>query len=475
MSTTVTAPPPAGETRRAPARPHTVVMVLAFSGIIVSLMQTVVVPLVPTLPALLGASAADTAWAVTATLLAGAVATPTVGRLGDMYGKRRMLLLSIGLQVTGSVCCALAGNLPMMVIGRALQGFAAGVIPLGISIMRDVLPRDRLGSGTALMSGSLGVGGALGLPASALLIEQADWHVMFWVTAGLGLASGVLIATVVPGSPVRTGGRFDLPGAIGLSVALLCLLLAISKGADWGWTSGPTLGLACAAVVVLVIWGRWELRSPAPLVDLRTNARRQVLLTNLASAVFGFAMFAMSLVVPQLLQAPAATGHGLGQTILVTGLVMAPNGLIMMAMSPVSARISAAAGPKVTLMTGAVVVACGYGLGTVLMGQIWQLMLFTSIIGAGIGLAYGAMPALIMAAVPVSQTASANSLNTLMRSVGTSSSSAITGAVLAGLTISVGGVSVPSEAGFRIVLAVGALAALTALAVAAFLPKHRGD
>ncbi|MBB3053009.1 MFS family permease [Prauserella isguenensis] len=471
MSPTATAQP-ADEKTPAPAPSQAIVMVLAFSGILVSLMQTLVVPLVPTLPALLGASPADTAWAITATLLAGAVATPTVGRLGDMYGKRRMLLLSIGLQIAGSVFCALAGNLPMMVIGRTLQGLAAGVIPLGISIMRDVLPRERLGSGTALMSGSLGVGGALGLPASAFLIERADWHVMFWVAAALGLAAGVLITMLVPESPVRVGGRFDLPGAVGLSIALLCLLLAISKGADWGWADGSTLGLLAVAVMVLALWGRWELRADNPLVNLRTTARRQVLLTNIASVVFGFAMFSMSLVVPQLLQAPEATGHGLGQTILVTGLVMAPNGLIMMAMSPVSARISATAGPKVTLMTGAVVVACGYGLGTVLMGEIWQIMIFTCIVGAGIGLAYGAMPALVMAAVPVSETASANSLNTLMRSVGTSTSSAITGVVLASMTISVGGTAVPSEGGFRLVLAVGALAAIAALCVAAFLPKR---
>src|SRR4051794_14809129 len=229
-------------------RPNVVVVALAFGGIVVSLMQTLVIPLVPRLPELLGASAADATWVITATLLASAVATPVVGRLGDMYGKRRMLLVSLVLLVAGSVVAALSDSLVPMVIGRVLQGLAAGVIPLGISIMRDELPAERLGAATAMMSASLGVGGALGLPASALLVENTDWHVLFWTAAGLGVVVTALVVALVPESSVRTGGRFDFVGAVGLSAVLVCLLLAISKGADWGWTDGLTLGLFAAAV-----------------------------------------------------------------------------------------------------------------------------------------------------------------------------------------------------------------------------------
>ncbi|GAA4617467.1 MFS transporter [Saccharopolyspora hordei] len=462
-------PPVADETPV--VRSGTVVGVLAFSGIVVSLTQTLMIPLVPKLPALLHAGAADAAWAITATLLAAAVATPTVGRLGDMYGKRRMLLVSLGMLVLGSTTCALSNGLAPMVVGRVLQGLSSGVIPLGISIMRDELPPERLGGATALMSASLGVGGALGLPAAAFLAENADWHTLFWTAAGLGAVCAVLVTALVPESRVRTGGRFDLPGAVGLSVALLCLLLVISKGADWGWTGGVTPGLLVGGLAVLAVWGWWELRAPHPLVDLRTTAHRQVLLTNVASVVFGFAMFATSLVIPQLLQLPEATGYGLGQSILAAGLVMAPNGLVMMAMSPVSARISRRKGPKITLMTGAFVVAAGYALCLVMMSTVWQLVIASSIIGAGVGLAYGAMPALVMAAVPVSETAAANSLNTLMRSLGTSLSSSIAGAVLANLTTDLGGAAVPSLTGFRVVLAIGAVTSLFALLIAAFLPS----
>jgi MFS family permease len=186
-------------------------------------------------------------------------------------------------------------------------------------------------------------------------------------------------------------------------------------------------------------------------------------------------MFAMSLVLPQVIQLPAATGYGLGRSMLAVGLVMAPSGLVMMAMAPLSARITRSRGPKVTLMLGAVVVACGYGLSVALMAEIWQLVVVSSVIGAGIGLAYGAMPALIMGAVPVGETAAANSLNTLMRSVGTSMASAVAGVLLAQLTIGFGPATVPSQTGFRLVMAIGCAASLVALVIAAFLPGRRAD
>ncbi|MER7194747.1 MFS transporter [Streptomyces flaveolus] len=454
-------------------RPNAVVAVLALAGIVVSLMQTLVIPIVPELPKLLDAPASDAAWAVTATLLAAAVATPVVGRLGDMAGKRRMLLFSLVLLIAGSVVCGLSDSLVPMVAGRAMQGLSAAVIPLGISIMRDELPAERLAGATALMSASLGVGGALGLPAAALIADNLDWHMLFWTSGALGAVALVLVLALVPESAVRTGGRFDVLGGIGMAAGLVCLLLAISKGADWGWTSGLTLGLFAAAVLILLVWGRWELRTPQPLVDLRTTARRQVLFTNLASIAVGFSMFAMSLVLPQLLQLPEATGYGLGRSLLTAGLVMAPSGLVMMAFAPVSAKVSKARGPKVTLMIGALIVAAGYGLNIALMTEVWHLVLVSCVIGAGIGFTYGAMPALIMGAVPASETAAANSLNTLMRSIGTSVASAIAGVILAQMTVSLGGFALPSENAFKVVMGIGAGAALLAFVIASFIPRHR--
>ncbi|NLU76725.1 MFS transporter [Streptomyces sp. HNM0575] len=447
-----------------------VVPVLAFAGISVAVMQTLLVPVVARLPALLGTAPSDAAWVVTATLLSGAVATPIMGRLGDLYGKRRMILVSLAAMVMGSLLCGVTSSLVPMITGRAVQGFAMGVIPLGISIMRDELPQDRLGSAMAFMSSSLGVGGALAMPAAAYIAQQADWHVLFFGSAGLGALAMLIVVAVVPESAQRTGGRFDVPGALGLTTGLVALLLAISKGGDWGWSSGLTLGLFAAAPVVFVLWGLMELRVREPLVDLRSTARRQVLLTNLASITVGLAFYAATLVLPQLLQLPRATGYGLGQPLVVAGLCVAPMGFAMMLVSSLSARISEARGPKVSLMSGLVILAVAYLTGTVLMGAVWQVVLTAVLIGTGIGIAYSAMPALIIGAVPKSESGAANGLNTLMRSIGTSSSSAVVGVVLARMSVPLGGAHVPTESGFRVSFLIAAGAALTGLLIASFLP-----
>ncbi|MDT0320486.1 MFS transporter [Streptomyces millisiae] len=455
-------------------RAGVVVGVLSGAGITASLMQALIVPLIPELPLLLDTSAANASWAITATLLAAAVATPVVGRLGDLYGKRRMLLVSIGLLVVGSVVSALSDTLAPMVAGRALQGASMGIIPLGISVMRDVLPAERLGSSIALMSASLGIGGALGLPAAAAVAQHADWHALFWGSAALGALVAVLVAALVPESPSRVGGRFDVVGALGLSAGLVALLLPVSKGGDWGWGSATTLGLFAAAGVLLLAWGAWELRSSAPLVDLRATARRPVLVTNLATVMVGLAMYGGMLVPIQLLQLPEATGFGLGETMVTAGLWLAPTGLVMMLVSPLSARISAARGPKVSLLAGTLVLAVGYLTAFGLAGSSLGVLVFSSVVSAGVALAYAAMPALIMGAVPPSETAVANGLNTLMRSIGTSTSSAVIGMVLArlttGLATPAGPVTLPSEAGFRATFAIGAGASLLAALVVLAIP-----
>ncbi|ATY97231.1 MFS transporter [Streptomyces bacillaris] len=468
-------PPPATASPGAPAaRPGAIVAILAFAGIVAALTQTLVVPLIAQLPVLFDTSASNASWVITATLLAAAVSTPVAGRLGDMYGKRRMLLVSLVPLVLGSAVCALSSSVVPMITGRGLQGLGMGVVPLGISLLRDVVPAEKLGPSIAIMSASMGVGGALGLPFAAAVAENTSWRVLFWVVAVLALAVGALIAALVPADRPATAaaGRFDLPGAIGLGAALIALLLAVSKGADWGWSSATTLTLFAAALVLLPAWARWELRLRDPLVDLRVTVRPQVLMTNTASVLVGFAMYAQSLVVPQLLQLPEATGYGLGRSMLAMGLWMAPAGLMMMVMSPLGARLSAAKGPKVTLAVGSLLIAAGYGLSVPLIGSgsPWSLLLVTLVCNSGVGFAYGAMPALIMSAVPASETASANSFNALMRSIGTSFAAAVIGVVLARMTTDFGGFPLPSENGFRTAMLIGCGVGLAAAVVAALIP-----
>ncbi|MDT2005574.1 MFS transporter [Rhodococcus opacus] len=450
-----------------------IVGVLAFAGIVAAIMQTVVIPLIAQFPQLLNTTASNASWVVTSTLLVAAVTTPVAGRLGDLYGKRRILLLSTVPLIAGSIVCALSSSVLPMIVGRGLQGMGVGIAPIGISVLRDLLPPKRLGSAVALLSASLGIGAAFGLPVSSAVAEYSNWRMLFWASAVLCALIAVAIWVVVPHTPIKATGSFDIAGALGLGAGLVCLLLAVSKGAAWGWGSGTILTLFAAGIVVLLVWGWWELRIADPLVDLRVTARPRVLVTNAASVVVGVAMYSAMLTVPQLLQLPTSTGYGLGQSMLAMGLWMAPSGLMMMLISPLGARLSAMRGPKVTLIAGSVVIALGYAASTLLMGSTWGLLVALCIINSGVGLAYGAMPALIMAAVPLSETASANSFNTLMRSVGTSISAAVIGVVLAQMSMSVGGHSIPTENGFRVSLLIGCGVALVAAAVAAAIPVRR--
>ncbi|MFC0864645.1 MFS transporter [Sphaerimonospora cavernae] len=454
------------------ARSSGIVSVLAVTGVVAAFMHTLVVPLIGQLPSMLHTTPAGAAWVITVTLLAGAVTTPVIGRLGDLYGKRRMLLISTFPLIAGSMISALADTAAPMIVGRGLQGMGMGVIPLGISAMRDLLPPERLHSAIALMSSSMGIGGAIAMPIASTVAEYASWRALFWGSAALSALIAVLIWLLVPATPTRATGRLDVVGVLGLGAGLVCLLLGVSNGADWGWTSGATIGLLAASPIILVVWGWWELRRSDPLVDLRITARKQVLLTNLASILVGFAMYAQSLVVMQVLQLPEATGYGLGQSMLAAGLWMAPSGLVMTAVSPLGGRLSAARGPKVTLIVGSLVIALGYGSSMALLGSTWGLLIVACVCNMGIGVAYGAMPALIMGAVPSSDTAAANSFNSLMRSIGTSVSAAVVGVVLAQMTVRLGGHTLPSESGFRTCMLIGCGIALLAAATASAIPAH---
>ncbi|WP_232221758.1 MFS transporter [Nocardioides sp. J54] len=471
MTTTVpsTTPPAAGRI----GSPLLTVAVLCFGGLTAALTQTMVIPIQGELGVLLRTTEANASWVVTATLVAGAVAMPIAGRLGDLFGKQRVLVVSAALLVLGSLICALSDTLAPMLAGRMLQGFAMGFIPVGIALMREVVPPQYAGTGMAAMSATLGVGGAIGLPLSAWIVQDFSWHTLFWVSTGLAVLMTAAVVLLIPHVRDAVGGRFDAVGALGLSLGLVGLLVAVSKGNDWGWGSGRTLGLLLAGVLVLVAWGSYELRVTDPLCDLRVTVRRPVLLTNAAALAIGFGMMAQAIVVPRLMQAPEETGYGLGQTLLETGLWMAPGGLVMMAFSPISGRLIRALGARVTLMIGAAVLGGGYVFAIFLTDAPWQLLVFNCITSAGIGIGYAAMPTLILESVPLTEAGSGVGINALMRSVGTSISSAVMAAILTSSTITFGAYELPDETAFRACFVVGAIAAFVGVLLAAAVPRRR--
>ncbi|MCR2762972.1 MFS transporter [Microbacterium sp. zg.B48] len=454
-------------------RQGAIVAVLAVAGLCSSFMFTLVVPIQARLPELLNASREDTAWVVTSTLLAAAVITPIAGRLGDMYGKRRIVLVLMAVMITGSVIAALSTGIVGVIIGRALQGAVTGVIPLGIAILRDVLHEKRVDSAIALISATLGVGGALGLPISALITERSDWHLLFWFAAGLGVIVFVLVLWIVPVSVLRTAGRFDYIGAAGLAVGLIGILLAISRGNEWGWGSPAVLATGLGGLVVLLAWGWFELRIPEPLLDLRVAARPAVLLTNIASVAMGFSLFASNVIYPQILELPVATGAGFGLSLLAASFIIMPSGIVMMVLSPVAGRLARRTGPKLLLVIGAIALVVAYGFTLLFSSEVWHILIANLLIGVGIGFGFASMPMLIMRSVPQSETGASNGLNALFRSLGTSSAAAVVGAVLAGYSVEFEGMPTPTPTAFSLSFILGGAAAVIALVVALFIPAKR--
>jgi len=448
------------------------VIVLCFGGLTASLTQTLVIPIQSELPQLLNTSGANAAWVITITLLAGAVAMPTAGRLADLYGKQRVLVSSAGLLLVASVICALSSSLAPMLVGRALQGLAMGFIPVGISLMREITPPHLTGTAIAAMSATLGVGGAIGLPLSAFVAQNWDWHALFWVAAALAAVVTASAYFLVPHVSDAAPGRFDGVGAIGLAIGLVGFLVGVTKASEWGWTDTRTLGFMAAGILALVVWGRYQLRTTEPLVDLRTTASLPVLMTNVAAVAIGFGMMAQAIVVPQLLQIPEFTGYGLGQTILAAGLWMAPSGLMMLVFAPISARLISRIGAKATLMIGATVLGTGYLVGFFLMSAPWELLIACCIASAGVGIGYAAMPTLILDAVPSREAASAVGVNALMRSVGTTLAAAVMATVLTSSTHAFGGSAFPTESAFKWCFGLGAMAAFVGVAIAAFVPRR---
>ncbi|MEV0947292.1 MFS transporter [Rhodococcus sp. NPDC049939] len=441
--------------------------ILAFAGVFQAVLQTVMVPLLPSMPTFTGASQTSVSWLITTTLLVGAVVTPIFGRLADMFGKKRMLLIALVVMTLGAVICAMTSNIALLIFARGLQGAGAAVIPVGISILRDELPREKVGRAIAMMSSTLGIGTALGLPFAAAIAKYSNWHVLFWVITAIGLAVTTMAALFIRESDLKSGGRFDGVGAVGLTAALVCLLVPITQGTTWGWGSPAVLGMFASSAFLFALWGFQQMRNRNPLVDLRVSAHRSLLLPNVTALLVGFAFYGNALITTQLLQAPAGEA-GYGLTIFEAALAQLPTSLSMIVFAQVGARVSERYGPKVTVLAGAVCLVVGYGMHTVPGKPLWMVIAALAIAAVGTAFVYSTLPMLIIRAVQPEQMAAANGVNVLLRTVGTTMCSAVVATVLAASMV--GGVA--SSAGFS--LAYGICAALAALVfmVALALPGH---
>jgi len=442
---------------------------LLSAGLSAALVATILLPIQSVLPELLDAPREATAWAVTITLLTNAIATPIAGKLGDMYGRRRVLLCLLAVQLIGAVVAGLATTVGQFIVGRGFQGAAMGAIPLGIAIMRDQLPARSLGPSIGFMSATIGVGGALGLPLAGVVATHLDWRALFWISGALSLTSILLIVWLVPESPTRARGALDVIGGVLLAAALTALLLGITQGQAWEWITWPTLGALAGGSVVMGVWVVWELRADNPIADIRVALRPTVLLTNVTSAALSFAVFAGNIIFPQLLVAPAGGGLGAGLSLEATGLVLLAGSIALVIVSPIAGRLMRWAGPKMMLCLSGAISAAAYALALCAGGSAVLLTVSNILVGVAAGTSYAAMPTLIMRSVPITDTGAANGLNALMRAIGTTLAAASIGAVYATGAVSVAGQSVPTDSAFSLTillaLAAGALGTIIALTI----------
>lgn len=453
----------------APMHPTRVIAILGLAALAFSLSQTMVVPALGTLQEELHTTASGATWTVTAYLLAAAVATPVVGRLGDMFGKRRLLIVALGFFTLGSVVSALGDSLGVVIAGRILQGVGGGIFPLCFAIIRDELPREKVAVGIGMISAVLAIGGALGLVIGGLLLDHASYHWIFWVGAGLGVVGVVGSYLGVPESPIRIPGKVDVRGALVFGVGIVLPLLAISNANDWGWGSARVLGMIVAGIAILAAWIALQQRTAEPIAHIPTLRRPAVFFTNLATVLVGFGMFGAFVLIPQLLQSPEATGYGFDLDATQSGLVMVPGALVAMVAAPISGRMSGRFGSHVPLAIGGVLAALGLLMLGELHDTIALIVIGYAVSAVGIGLAFAAMPNLIVAAVPAERTGEATGFNTVMRSVGSSIGSQIAATILTASVVV--GSPLPTDDGFTTAFVVMAIGSLVAGGIAALIPR----
>ena len=453
-------------------RPHYNItfLFLALGGLALAVSQSLVAPALREIQTDLGTSTTAVTWVLTAFLLSASVATPIIGRLGDMFGKKRVLVIALTAVAFGTFVSAIASSIGLLVAGRVIQGLGGGVFPLAMSIIRDEFPRERVAGGIALISAILGVGGGLGIVLAGPIVDHLNYHWLFWFPFGVVTVAAIGVFLVVPESPIRTRGRVDWLGALLLAGWLVALLLPISEGPSWGWASGRVVGLFAAAAIIAVVWVVVEIRSREPLVDMRMMRLRGVWTTNVTAILLGAGLFGSFILIPQLVELPKSTGYGFGGSVTQAGLYLLPSALMMLVFSVVAGRLVSAVGPRLPLILGTSVSVASFVVLAVAHSESYEILLGTALLGIGIGFAFSSMANQIVESVPSEQTGVATGMNTIMRTIGGSLGATVSAVIVASSVTSDG---LPREHGFTLAFAASAVALALAVVAAFGVPARR--
>jgi EmrB/QacA subfamily drug resistance transporter len=444
--------------------------VLALAGAAYAMLQSTVAPALPVIQEELGASATATAWVFTGYLLSASVLTPIVGRLGDMFGKERTLVISLAVLSVGVLMAALAKSIGMLILARIVQGSGGAIFPLAFGIIRDEFPRERAAQGIAMISAILGIGGGLGIVLAGPIISGFDYHWLFWFPLIVTVAATVATVFFIPESPVKSPGKVDWLGALLLSSWLVLLLLGITQTSEWGWGDLRVWGLLAAAATMLVVWVRSEEKIREPLVDMAMMRVRGVWTVNAAAFLVGAGMYSSFILVPEFTETPASTGYGYGSSVTEAGLFLLPATVAMLVISPLAGWLTARIGARVNLIAGCLVTTVSFTLMGLAHAQQVDMYVATALMGAGIALAFSALAILIVEAVPPEQTAVATGMNTVMRTLGGAVGGQVGASLIAGTVVAA---SLPTESGFTLAFLFAAGACLLAALASLAVPRRR--
>ena len=410
-----------------------------------ALLQSMVIPVLTTVQHQFHTSQATATWVLTSYLVSASVCTPIVGRVGDMIGKERVFVVTLGALAAGSLMAALAGSIGVLIAARVVQGIGGGVLPLAFGIIRDEFPAARVAGAVGSLATLTAIGGSAGSVVAGPINDRLGFHWLFWIPMIATIAAGLAAALFVPESPVRTPGRISVAPVVLLSAWLVALLVALSEAPAWGWGSPRVIGLLAAAVVLALGWVRAEQRAAMPLIDLHMMRLPAVWTTNLVALLVGVGMYASFAFLPELLQTPTSSGYGFGASITESGLILLPAGVTMFALGQYSGRLTDRFGARVLIVAGSLVGAGAMAIIALAHDATWQIYLASAIMGAGIGLAFSAMSALIVAAVPPEQTGVASGMNANIRTIGGSIGSALMASIVTARLQSDG---LPRESGY---------------------------
>ena len=433
-----------------------------------ALLQSLVIPVLPTIQAGLHTSQNSVTWVLTAYLLSASIFTPIMGRIGDMRGKERMLVAALIALTAGSVLAAVASSVGIMIVARVIQGIGGGVLPLSFGIIRDEFPREKVAGAVGVIAALTAAGAGLGIVLAGPIVKALDYHWLFWIPAITLVPVTIAAKVAVPESPARAAGRLSWAGAALLSGWLVALLVPISEAPSWGWGSARVVGLLVLAVLLAVAWVAVESRSSYPLIDMGMMRIPVVWVTNLVALLFGVAMYATFAFLPEFLQTPASAGYGFGLSVTGSGLILLPSSVAMFAAGVASGRLTLWFGAKMVLVAGTVISIVPFVLLTFAHRHQWDILVAMVLQGVGFGMAFAAMSNLVVQGVPPEQTGVASGMNANIRTIGGAIGAALMGTIVVS-TARAGGL--PRESGYTHGFGLLTIAAIAAAAAAALVPS----